>query len=110
MAPTKQVEGGKLARFAIAGEDRDASRADRRRNDLLLPMVKGYCSSRVYELLAVSLQCLGGNGYVEESILPRIYREAPLSSICLRHSPSLVHNGCRRSLLWVLSCRFWSSV
>jgi putative acyl-CoA dehydrogenase len=28
-----------------------------------------------------ALECLGGNGYVEESGLPRIYREAPLNSI-----------------------------
>jgi putative acyl-CoA dehydrogenase len=27
------------------------------------------------------LECLGGNGYVEESGLPRLYREAPLGSI-----------------------------
>lgn len=26
-------------------------------------------------------ECLGGQGYVEESILPRLYREAPLNSI-----------------------------
>ena len=31
----------------------------------------------VYE----ALECLGGAGYVEESILPRLYREAPLNSI-----------------------------
>ncbi|WP_109505201.1 acyl-CoA dehydrogenase family protein [Nocardioides speluncae] len=28
-----------------------------------------------------ALECLGGNGYVEESGLPRLYREAPLPSI-----------------------------
>jgi putative acyl-CoA dehydrogenase len=28
-----------------------------------------------------ALECLGGNGYVEESVLPRLYREAPLNSI-----------------------------
>ncbi len=28
-----------------------------------------------------ALECLGGNGYVEESGMPRLYREAPLSSI-----------------------------
>jgi putative acyl-CoA dehydrogenase len=28
-----------------------------------------------------ALECLGGNGFVEESILPRLYREAPLNSI-----------------------------
>ncbi|MCI0490134.1 MAG: isovaleryl-CoA dehydrogenase [Blastocatellia bacterium] len=31
----------------------------------------------VYE----AMECLGGNGYVEESIMPRLYREAPVSSI-----------------------------
>ena len=31
--------------------------------------------------IAEALECLGGNGYVEESIMPRLYREAPLSSI-----------------------------
>lgn len=33
--------------------------------------------SHVYE----ALECLGGNGYVEESMMPRLYREAPLYSI-----------------------------
>ncbi|HYQ67884.1 acyl-CoA dehydrogenase family protein [Actinophytocola sp.] len=28
-----------------------------------------------------ALECLGGNGYVEESVLPRLYRDAPLNSI-----------------------------
>jgi putative acyl-CoA dehydrogenase len=28
-----------------------------------------------------ALECLGGNGYVEESKMPRLYREAPLNSI-----------------------------
>ena len=28
-----------------------------------------------------ALECLGGDGYVEESVLPRLYREAPLNSI-----------------------------
>jgi putative acyl-CoA dehydrogenase len=28
-----------------------------------------------------SLECLGGSGYVEESNMPRLYREAPLASI-----------------------------
>src|SRR5207244_2270508 len=30
---------------------------------------------------AESLECLGGNGYVEESGMPRLYRESPLNSI-----------------------------
>jgi putative acyl-CoA dehydrogenase len=30
---------------------------------------------------AEALECLGGNGYIEESIMPRIFREAPVNSI-----------------------------
>src|SRR5690606_25853708 len=33
--------------------------------------------NHVYE----AMECLGGAGYIEESILPRLYREAPLNSI-----------------------------
>jgi putative acyl-CoA dehydrogenase len=32
-------------------------------------------------LVAEALECLGGNGYVEESILPRLFRESPLNGI-----------------------------
>ena len=32
-------------------------------------------------LVAEALECIGGNGYVEESALPRLYRESPLNSI-----------------------------
>jgi putative acyl-CoA dehydrogenase len=28
-----------------------------------------------------ALECLGGNGFVEESLMPRLYRDAPLNSI-----------------------------
>jgi putative acyl-CoA dehydrogenase len=31
--------------------------------------------------VAEALECIGGNGYVEESVLPRLYRESPLNSI-----------------------------
>jgi putative acyl-CoA dehydrogenase len=32
-------------------------------------------------LVAEALECIGGNGYVEESVLPRLYRESPLNSL-----------------------------
>jgi putative acyl-CoA dehydrogenase len=32
-------------------------------------------------LTAEAVECLGGNGYVEESILPRLFRESPLNGI-----------------------------
>jgi putative acyl-CoA dehydrogenase len=42
---------------------------------------KYWICKRCPALVAEALECLGGAGYVEESILPRLYREAPLNSI-----------------------------
>jgi putative acyl-CoA dehydrogenase len=42
---------------------------------------KYYVCKRAPAIVAEALECLGGNGYVEESSLPRLYREAPLNSI-----------------------------
>jgi alkylation response protein AidB-like acyl-CoA dehydrogenase len=37
-----------------------------RLNDMLLPLVKGYCSEKCQELLSLSLQCFGGSGYTQD--------------------------------------------
>lgn len=42
---------------------------------------KYWVSKRVPPMVGEALECLGGAGYVEECILPRLYREAPLASI-----------------------------
>jgi putative acyl-CoA dehydrogenase len=42
---------------------------------------KFWVCKRCPPVVGEALECLGGNGYVEESILPRLYREAPLNSI-----------------------------
>jgi putative acyl-CoA dehydrogenase len=42
---------------------------------------KYYVCKRAPAIVAEALECLGGNGYVEESGMPRLYREAPLNSI-----------------------------
>ena len=48
---------------------------------LATAVAKYWVSKRAAVLVAEALECLGGAGYVEESILPRLYREAPLNSI-----------------------------
>ncbi|SFO30921.1 putative acyl-CoA dehydrogenase [Pseudonocardia ammonioxydans] len=48
---------------------------------LALPVTKYLVCKRTSAVVAEALECLGGNGYVEESDLPRLYREAPLNSI-----------------------------
>ncbi len=44
-------------------------------------LAKYYVCKRAPVAVGEALECLGGNGYVEESIMPRLYREAPLNSI-----------------------------
>jgi putative acyl-CoA dehydrogenase len=48
---------------------------------LALPAAKYLVCKRAPAVVAEAMECLGGNGYVEESGLPRLYREAPLNSI-----------------------------
>ncbi|MGH3980767.1 MAG: acyl-CoA dehydrogenase family protein, partial [Pseudonocardiaceae bacterium] len=48
---------------------------------LALPAAKYYVCKRTPTAVAEALECLGGNGFVEESGMPRLYREAPLNSI-----------------------------
>jgi putative acyl-CoA dehydrogenase len=57
----------------------DASEAAFRR--LALAVSKYWVCKRGSAHAAEALECLGGNGYVEESGMPRLYREAPLLSI-----------------------------
>mgnify|MGYP002720344118 FL=1 len=55
-------------------------RADRLRR-IALAVTKYHVCKRGPSHAAEALECLGGNGYVEESRMPRLYREAPLLSI-----------------------------
>jgi putative acyl-CoA dehydrogenase len=42
---------------------------------------KYWVCKRTPQAITEAMECLGGNGYVEESILPRLYREAPVNAI-----------------------------
>jgi putative acyl-CoA dehydrogenase len=46
-----------------------------------VPVVKYWNNKRAPAMVAECMECLGGSGYVEESLLPRLYREAPLNGI-----------------------------
>ncbi|TXS38950.1 acyl-CoA dehydrogenase family protein [Streptomyces sp. OR43] len=48
---------------------------------IAVPAAKYWVTKRCAPLVAEALECLGGNGYVEESGMPRLLREAPLNSI-----------------------------
>ncbi|MEU4951410.1 acyl-CoA dehydrogenase family protein [Streptomyces lavendulae] len=66
----------RLAAAYDAGTDRD--RAFLR---LAVPTAKYWVTKRCTPMVAEALECLGGNGYVEESVLPRLLRESPVNSI-----------------------------
>jgi len=61
---------------AIRGDEGEA--AVRR---IALAVSKYYICKRGPMHAAEALECLGGNGYIEDSDLPRLYREMPLMSI-----------------------------
>ncbi|MFE7614449.1 acyl-CoA dehydrogenase family protein [Streptomyces sp. NPDC057496] len=48
---------------------------------IAVPAAKYWVTKRCAPLVGEALECLGGNGYVEESGMPRLLREAPLNSI-----------------------------
>ncbi|MBV9567271.1 MAG: isovaleryl-CoA dehydrogenase [Hyphomicrobiales bacterium] len=48
---------------------------------LITPAIKFAVCKTAPGFLHEAMECLGGNGYVEESPLPRLYREAPVNAI-----------------------------
>jgi hypothetical protein len=50
-------------------------------NDLLLPLVKGVGSERAYELLSLSLQTLGGSGFLQDYPIEQYVRDAKIDSL-----------------------------
>lgn len=70
--------GLRLARGFDESADDEAQRKFTR---LATAVGKYWVTKRTVAVVAEALECLGGNGYVEESPLPRLYRDAPLNSI-----------------------------
>lgn len=50
-------------------------------NDLLLPLVKGYCSERAFELLTLSLQTFGGSGYCQDYPIEQYLRDQKIDTL-----------------------------
>jgi alkylation response protein AidB-like acyl-CoA dehydrogenase len=67
-----------IARGKAAGEDVSLYESV---NDLLLPIVKGVGSERAYENLTLSLQTLGGSGYLKDYPIEQYIRDAKIDSL-----------------------------
>jgi putative acyl-CoA dehydrogenase len=66
-------------RLAAAVDADDESQ--RRLRRIALPASKFLVTKRSMAVTGEALECLGGNGYAEESGMPRLYREAPVNSV-----------------------------
>lgn len=68
----------RLARgYGLADEDSREAALMR----IATAITKYWVCKRGPHMICEALECLGGAGYVEEGIMPRLYREAPLASI-----------------------------
>jgi putative acyl-CoA dehydrogenase len=48
---------------------------------LATPVVKYWVTKRCTGVVREAMECLGGNGYAEESMMPRLFRESPVNAI-----------------------------
>ena len=67
-----------FAAGSLSDEEQDQHH---RRLGLLTPIVKGWCTETAQEVASLSLQCHGGMGYIEETGIAQIYRDARILPI-----------------------------
>jgi putative acyl-CoA dehydrogenase len=79
-----EAEAATIVAMRMAGAADSATRGDERETLLRrigLAASKYWVCKRATPHAAEAMECLGGNGYAEESGMPRLYREAPLMGI-----------------------------
>jgi putative acyl-CoA dehydrogenase len=77
-----EVEAAALLALRLAAAyDRDDDPAEVAFRRLATPAAKYWICKRGPMVAAEAMEVLGGNGYVEESPMPRLYREMPVNSI-----------------------------
>jgi putative acyl-CoA dehydrogenase len=77
-----EAEAAMWAALRLAsGLDAAPGTHDHELNRIATPLVKYWVCKRTPPAIAEAMECHGGNGYVEDAILARLYREAPLNGI-----------------------------
>ena len=79
-----EAEAATIVAMRMAGATDAATRGDERETLLRrigLAASKYWVCKRATPHAAEAMECLGGNGYAEDSGMPRLYREAPLMGI-----------------------------
>jgi alkylation response protein AidB-like acyl-CoA dehydrogenase len=65
----------------LGGHGASAARPVSALNDLMLPIVKGYCAEKAHEMLALSMQCFGGSGYIQDFPIEQYMRDQKIDSL-----------------------------
>ncbi|HET9382393.1 MAG TPA: acyl-CoA dehydrogenase family protein [Streptomyces sp.] len=76
-----ESEAATALALRLAAAYDDGGEQERALLRLALPAAKYWVTKRCAPLVVEAAECLGGNGYVEESGLPRLVRESPLNSV-----------------------------
>ncbi|MER7184314.1 acyl-CoA dehydrogenase family protein [Streptomyces hyaluromycini] len=76
-----ESEAATTLALRLAAAYDDDGESERALLRLALPAAKYWVTKRCAPLVVEAAECLGGNGYVEESGLPRLVRESPLNSV-----------------------------
>ncbi|MFD8308824.1 acyl-CoA dehydrogenase family protein [Streptomyces sp. NPDC059690] len=76
-----ESEAATTLALRLAAACDDGGEQERALLRLAVPAAKYWVTKRCTPVAVEAAECLGGNGYVEESGLPRLVRESPLNSI-----------------------------
>lgn len=78
-----EVEAATVLSFRIAEafDESATSEGSRVFARLAVALGKFWNNKRIVPVVGEAMECLGGAGYVEESMMPRLFREAPLNGI-----------------------------
>ncbi|MEH0547768.1 acyl-CoA dehydrogenase family protein [Streptomyces sp. B21-105] len=76
-----ESEAATTLALRLAAACDDGSEQERAFLRMAVPAAKYWVTKRCAPVAVEAAECLGGNGYVEESGMPRLVREAPLNSI-----------------------------
>ena len=78
-----EVEGATALSFRVARafDQADGSATEAAYRRIMNPVAKYWACKRAPGFTYEAMECLGGNGYVEEGIAGRLYREAPVNAI-----------------------------
>ena len=92
-------------RLARALDQSDADGAEALLSRIATPIAKYWACKRAPQFVAEALECHGGNGFISDHLMERLYREAPLNGIwegtgnviCLDVLRSMQRESWRRS-------------